>query len=87
MNHEWSIKDICRFCGIAKEDYLNSSEWYVMFCSGENSTSPAKRSCCEFPSRVNIGGKWICETCDGHAKKCICVIETLMREGCKCYGK
>lgn len=36
QNHDWDgILGKCRKCGLTEDDYLNTSEWFALFCTGK----------------------------------------------------
>lgn len=66
MNHEWdAVTNICIHCGITTTLYMNEDSWDYLFCPGAKQMSLPiqKTTCCNFPAIINIGGKWICESC------------------------
>lgn len=60
-SHVWDYRSgSCSECGITQSEYLNAPSWDELFCPGSNK----KPNCCTRPSKVFLGGKWVCETCD-----------------------
>lgn len=66
MTHDWDDKTgICIRCGVTTTEYMNESEWGMLFCSGQLSLPIQKTQCCNFPAIVCLGEKWVCESCGG----------------------
>jgi hypothetical protein len=62
-NHIWDHNtDTCIDCGTSKQMWLGESEWSALFCQAPPNTPPTV-ACCDNPSFIYIGSRWVCETC------------------------
>jgi len=63
MNHKWT-NDVCQNCGLTASQYMNDSQWDILFCPGNPVSLPVQETtCCSFPSIVYLGSRWVCESC------------------------
>lgn len=58
-SHKWNNGQ-CEICGITEDQYLAAYSWDELFCHGAKKVG----DCCNRPSKVFVGNKWVCETCD-----------------------